>query len=58
MHYIDMSDTPDFAALTAQIKDWGRELGFQQLGVSGVELPEDERRLLAWLAAGHAPQPP
>ena len=52
MHYIDMSDTPDFAALTARIKDWGRELGFQQLGVSGVELPEDERRLLAWLAAG------
>jgi epoxyqueuosine reductase len=47
-----MSGTPDFAALTAQIKDWGRELGFQQLGISGVELPEDERRLLAWLAAG------
>jgi epoxyqueuosine reductase len=51
MHYIDMS-APDFTALAAQIKDWGRELGFQQLGVSGVELPEDERRLLAWLEAG------
>jgi epoxyqueuosine reductase len=47
-----MSGTPEFSALAAQIKDWGRELGFQQLGVSGVELPEDERRLLAWLEAG------
>jgi epoxyqueuosine reductase len=52
MHYIDMSGTPDFTALAAQIKDWGRELGFQQLGISGVELPEDEQRLLAWLEAG------
>src|SRR6185312_11650574 len=47
-----MSGTPDFDALAAQIKDWGRQLGFQQLGISGVELPEDERRLLAWLDAG------
>ncbi len=47
-----MSVAPDFTALAAQIKDWGRELGFQQLGIAGVELPEDERRLLAWLEAG------
>ena len=47
-----MSELTDFAALTDRIKRWGRELGFQQLGVSGVALPEDERRLLAWLAAG------
>jgi epoxyqueuosine reductase len=47
-----MSAAPDFTALAAQIKDWGRELGFQQLGIAGVELPEDERRLLAWLEAG------
>lgn len=52
MHYIDMTGSPDFTALAAQIKDWGRQLGFQQLGISGVELPEDERRLLAWLDAG------
>ena len=42
----------ELQALTVQIKDWGRELGFQQLGVCSVELPEDERRLLAWLEAG------
>jgi epoxyqueuosine reductase len=47
-----MSATPDFAALAAHIKTWGRELGFQQLGIAGVELPEDEQRLLAWLEAG------
>ena len=47
-----MSETTDFAALVDRIKAWGRELGFQQLGISGVELPEDERRLLDWLEAG------
>src|SRR6185312_16282725 len=47
-----MSAPTDFAALADRIKGWGRELGFQQLGISGVELPEDEQRLLAWLAAG------
>ncbi len=46
-----MSATPDFHALAARIKTWGRELGFQQLGIAGVELPEDERRLLDWLQA-------
>ena len=47
-----MSAPTDFVALTDRIKGWGRELGFQQLGISGVELPEDERRLLDWLEAG------
>ena len=47
-----MSGVTDFAALKRSIRGWGQELGFQQLGISGVALPEDERRLLAWLAAG------
>jgi epoxyqueuosine reductase len=42
----------DLAALAAQVKAWGRELGFQKIGIAGVALPEDERRLLDWLAAG------
>jgi epoxyqueuosine reductase len=42
----------DFAALAGRIKDWGRELGFQQVGVAGVELGEDERHLREWLAQG------
>ncbi len=42
----------DLAALAKQIKQWGAELGFQRVGIAPVELPEDERRLLDWLAAG------
>ena len=43
--------TPDFHSLATHIKGWGRELGFQQLGIAGVELPQDEQRLLDWLKA-------
>jgi epoxyqueuosine reductase len=43
----------DPAALAAQIKAWGRELGFQKVGVAGIALPEDELRLLAWLDSGY-----
>ena len=43
----------DPAELAAQVKTWGRELGFQKVGIASVGLPEDERRLLAWLEAGH-----
>ena len=39
----------DFDALARSIKDWGRELGFQKVGIAGVHLHEDERRLEAWL---------
>ncbi|MBP9592659.1 MAG: tRNA epoxyqueuosine(34) reductase QueG [Steroidobacteraceae bacterium] len=42
----------DYQALAIQVKDWGRGLGFQQVGIAAVDLPEDERRLFAWLAAG------
>jgi epoxyqueuosine reductase len=40
-------------ALATRIKSWARELGFQRLGVSDIELGADEARLLAWLAAGY-----
>ena len=43
----------DPAGLAAQVKAWGRELGFQKVGIAAVELPEDERRLLDWVEAGH-----
>jgi epoxyqueuosine reductase len=42
----------DPSALAAEVKDWGRELGFQKVGIAAVELPQDEQRLLDWLAAG------
>ena len=40
------------AALAAQIRAWGRELGFQQVGIAGTALAAAEARLEEWLAAG------
>ena len=49
-----MSDSlPDLAQLAQSIKDWGRELGFQQVGITGVELGEHEAHLQRWLEAGY-----
>lgn len=45
----------DSAALTRlreQLRGWSAELGFDALGVAGVDLAEDEKRLERWLAAG------
>src|SRR5690554_3724100 len=41
------------AELAATIKSWGRELGFQQVGITDVDLAEDERHLQRWLDAGY-----
>src|SRR6478735_1462204 len=42
----------DWTALAAAIRDWGRELGFQEIGIAGIDLADDEVRLMNWLAAG------
>ncbi|MBI3574496.1 MAG: tRNA epoxyqueuosine(34) reductase QueG [Gammaproteobacteria bacterium] len=39
-------------ALARQIKLWGRELGFQQVGIADTDLNEAETQLLDWLARG------
>jgi len=39
--------------LARQIKGWGRELGFQQLGVADTELAVHEQRLEQWLDQGY-----
>jgi epoxyqueuosine reductase len=44
--------TSGYADLAVQIKHWGTELGFQQVGVSATDLGEDEAHLINWLAAG------
>jgi epoxyqueuosine reductase len=36
----------------SQIQTWGRELGFSQIGITGVDLSSAEPGLSAWLAAG------
>jgi epoxyqueuosine reductase len=43
---------PDHAALAQDIRTWGRELGFQQVGIAGITLGQDEAHLLDWLAQG------
>lgn len=43
----------DLTELASSIKDWGRELGFQQIGISGLSLGEHEQHLQRWLEAGH-----
>ena len=42
----------DYAALASSIKAWGRELGFQAVGIAGTDLAAAESGLAAWLAAG------
>ncbi|NLS14690.1 tRNA epoxyqueuosine(34) reductase QueG [Vibrio sp. SM6] len=43
----------DYAALAQQIKAWGRELGFQQVGICDIDLHDHEAPLQAWLDAGY-----
>jgi epoxyqueuosine reductase len=42
----------DYAALAQRIKDWGKGLGFQAVGVADADLSAAEPRLLEWLARG------
>ncbi|HTZ00559.1 MAG TPA: tRNA epoxyqueuosine(34) reductase QueG [Rhodocyclaceae bacterium] len=42
----------DWVALKRRIKDWGRQLGFDAIGIAGTDLGEAERHLADWLAAG------
>ena len=35
--------------LVADIRRWGTELGFQQIGITGIDLADAETRLLGWL---------
>jgi len=44
--------TPDHGALAATIKAWGRELGFQAVGIADADLSAAEPGLAAWLAGG------
>jgi len=39
--------------LVDQIRDWGRSLGFDQVGIADPDLNAYEARLEAWLADGH-----
>ncbi|MFT6288627.1 MAG: epoxyqueuosine reductase [Halieaceae bacterium] len=40
-------------ALTGRIRDWSKELGFQQMGITSVDLGDNEAYLQKWLDAGY-----
>ena len=42
-------EAPDRQYLADSIRAWGRELGFQQTGISDIDLAQAEERLGAWL---------
>lgn len=41
--------TDDLLTLSEQIKQWGQELGFQQIGIADLELSTHEQHLKQWL---------
>ena len=50
-----MSDIPnniDYSLLLPRISQWSKELGFQQLGVSDIDLTEHDKHLSDWIEAG------
>jgi epoxyqueuosine reductase len=47
----ETSDT-SLQALAGSIREWGRELGFQQIGIAGIDVAADEERLMRWLEQG------
>jgi epoxyqueuosine reductase len=47
------SSALDLNALAHSIKQWGGELGFQQVGITGLALGEHEQHLQRWLDAGY-----
>ena len=44
-----MSQPLDLNHLAQQIKQWGTELGFQQVGITDTDLSASEPKLQAWL---------
>ena len=43
----------DYTALALQIKTWAKELGFADVGITGIAIPDAERKLQKWLDAGY-----
>jgi epoxyqueuosine reductase len=42
----------DYLALSKRVRDWGRSLGFQAVGIADADLAAAEPRLVEWLAQG------
>lgn len=50
--FLFMTTTLDLQRLVEDIKQWGQELGFDQVGITDCNLSHEESELEAWLAAG------
>ncbi|GAB6263745.1 tRNA epoxyqueuosine(34) reductase QueG [Photobacterium sp. R1] len=48
-----MTMTIDFHQLASDIKQWGKALGFQHVGICDVDLSKHEAQLQRWLDAGY-----
>ncbi len=48
-----MTSSLDLNQLASDIKIWGRELGFQQVGITDIDMGDAEARLQEWLAKGY-----
>ena len=48
----DPDDASQLATLASEIKSWGKQLGFQQVGIADVDLSSDEDFLNNWLSEG------
>lgn len=46
------SSTINYPQIAQNIKQWARELGFQQVGITDIDLSVAEKRLHEWLAKG------
>ncbi len=42
----------NYIQLAGQIRQWGLDLGFQQIGIADLDIAEDEQRLMRWLEQG------
>ena len=45
--------TDTLVAIQSQLNQWALELGFQQVGITGVDLNQHEGYLQKWLDAGY-----
>jgi epoxyqueuosine reductase len=49
---MQLSNTNDFNSLAADIKRWGRELGFAEVGITDTDLTSAEAEHQAWIKKG------
>ena len=47
------NSTPNYQQLAKNIKAWGQELGFSEVGITDIDLSKHEAQLQRWLDAGY-----